>query len=145
MDNSVSLRNNLNCNIRSYNFIFYVTWSQYHPLCVHTLHTLCFINKNPLTMVAHTLFIKKTLVPKAYYAGGNDDKWARCASRVDRKFSFGEISMVKGPLCLRSSCMYSDAFEHWKFKILIFEKLFYRVKTICFNPGKTYFFLITIF
>ena len=125
MDNSVSLRNNLNCNIRSYNFIFYVTWSQYHPLCVHTLHTLCFINKNPLTMVAHTLFIKKTLVPKAYYAGGNDDKWARCATRVDRKFSFGEISMVKGPLCLRSSCMYSDAFEHWKFKILIFEKLFY--------------------
>ena len=63
-------------------------------------------------MVAHTLFIKKTLVPKAYYAGGNDDKWARCATRVDRKFSFGEISMVKGPLCLRSSCMYSDAFEH---------------------------------
>ena len=95
--------------------------------CVY-IHTLCFINKNPLTMVAHTLFIKKNLVPKAYYAGGNDDKWARCASRVDRKFSFGEISMVKGPLCLRSSCMYSDAFEHWKFKILIFEKLFYRGK-----------------
>ena len=51
-------------------------------------------------------------IPRAHYAGGNDDKWARCASRVDRKFSFGEISMVKGPLCLRSSCMYSDAFEH---------------------------------
>ena len=115
--------------------------------CVY-IHTLCFINKNPLTMVAHTLFIKKTLVPKAYYAGGNDDKWARCASRVDRKFSFGEISMVKGPLCLRSSCMYSDAFEHWKFKILIFEKLFYGGKNnhlFVLNPWKTYFFLITVF